>query len=151
MGVKVDLSELTEFSTQLKRLTQTERDTFGENAIKDLAGRMLALVIPRTPVGSYEDERQGGTLRRGWTGLTITPESSGEGWSVTLTNPVEYASYVEEGHRQTPGRYVPAIGKQLVASWVEGQHFLKLSEDDLSKIAPDVLRRLFEDYLRTVF
>ena len=26
---------------------------------------------------------------------------------------MEYASYVEYGHRQEPGRYVPALGKRL--------------------------------------
>lgn len=37
----------------------------------------------------------------------------------------EHAPHVEYGHRQTPGRYVPAIGKSLKASFVPGQHFFK--------------------------
>lgn len=37
----------------------------------------------------------------------------------------EHAPHVEYGHRQTPGRYVPAIGKRLKASFVPGQHFFK--------------------------
>ena len=35
-----------------------------------------------------------------------------------------YALYVEMGHAQQPGRYVPAIGKRLVASWVEGKWYM---------------------------
>lgn len=37
----------------------------------------------------------------------------------------EHAPHVEYGHRQTPGRYVPAIGKRLNASFVPGQHFFR--------------------------
>ena len=38
---------------------------------------------------------------------------------------VKYAPYVELGHNQQPGRYVPAIGKRLVASHVAAKPFLK--------------------------
>ena len=37
---------------------------------------------------------------------------------------VEYAPYVEYGHHQEPGRYVPALGKRLVASYVAGHPYL---------------------------
>lgn len=37
----------------------------------------------------------------------------------------EHAPHVEYGHRQTPGRYVPAINKRLKASYVPGQHFFR--------------------------
>ena len=45
------------------------------------------------------------------------------GYSVGYTS--EYAPHVEYGHRQEVGRYVPAIGKRLVKSWVPGQYFLR--------------------------
>jgi phage gpG-like protein len=35
-----------------------------------------------------------------------------------------YAPYVEFGHNQQPGRYVPAIGKRLVASHVAAKPYL---------------------------
>ena len=38
---------------------------------------------------------------------------------------VYYAPYVELGHKQQPGRYVPKIGKRLVRSWVPGKPFLR--------------------------
>lgn len=37
---------------------------------------------------------------------------------------VEYAPYVEFGHHQEVGRYVPAIGKRLVQSYVAGKPYL---------------------------
>jgi len=38
---------------------------------------------------------------------------------------MSYAVPVHEGHRQQVGRYVPAIGKRLVKSFVKGNPFLK--------------------------
>ena len=38
---------------------------------------------------------------------------------------VEYAPYVELGHHQQPGRYVPAIKKRLVKSWVPAKPYLR--------------------------
>ena len=146
MGVTVDVSELKAFSKKLESLAGSEKELFFQLAVKDLAGRLLALVIPRTPV-------RGGTLRRGWTasvdGLSIT--SAGGTYTIEIVNPVEYASYVEYGHRQTPGRYVPAIGKRLKASWVNGQFFLTLSEQELQGMAPSALQALLDRFLRTVF
>ena len=166
MGVKVDCRELEEFAKKIGTLTGQQREQFFTQATKAMAGRLLALVIPATPVGSGSKDAngrtisQGGTLRRGWTGgvdasafaanLNVQRVGSG-GYSITITNPVHYASYVELGHRQTPGRYVPAIGKRLKASWVNGKFFLKTSEDQLRMAAPTILKPLLEAYLRQVF
>ena len=63
---------------------------------------------------------------------SITHAYNDDGHQVTLlvgTN-VEYAPYVELGHRQTPGRFVPKIGKRLVRSWVPGKPFLRPAFED---------------------
>lgn len=40
-----------------------------------------------------------------------------------------YALAVHEGHKQTPGRFVPAIGKRLVQDYVPGNPFMpKIAE-----------------------
>ena len=54
----------------------------------------------------------GGTLRDAWTILPV--EKQGNNYVVTIVNNTEYASYVEYGHRQRPGRYVPEIGRAHV-------------------------------------
>lgn len=43
---------------------------------------------------------------------------------------VPYAIFVEMGHNQQPGRYVPAIGKRLVADHVAAKPFLKPALDN---------------------
>ncbi len=55
----------------------------------------------------------------------------------------EHAPHVEYGHRQTPGRYVPAIGKRLKASFVPGQHFFRPCVER----ARDMFRRMIRDSL----
>jgi len=154
MGIKVDVSQLSDFRKKLENLSGGQTQIFLNGAVKEMANMLLGLVIPRTPVGSYTDGRQGGTLRRGWQNINVTGMNvsrGGGGYSITLTNPVYYASYVEYGHRQTPGRYVPQIGKRLVASWVEGQHFLKISEEELQTIAPQALEQMLNNFLMGVF
>lgn len=91
----------------------------------------------------------GGTLRGAWTILPI--EQHGNEYVVTIINPTEYASYVEYGHRQTPGRYVPALGKSLKASWVKGRFMLTISIQELENQLPAVLEQRLYTLLKGVF
>lgn len=102
--------------------------------------------------------QKGGTLRRGWTAKSQAEATKGgkadvkayaqslpvfkqgSNYYIEVINPVEYASYVEFGHR-TPG------GK----GWVSGQYFLTLSEHELEKVAPKVLEKRLTELLREVF
>ena len=74
---------------------------------------------------------------------SITHKYEGEETELVGTN-VDYAPYVELGHNQEVGRYVPAIGKRLVASHVEGKPYLRPAvenhKDEYRKIAEDELR-----------
>lgn len=45
---------------------------------------------------------------------------------------VSYAPFVELGHNQQPGRYVPKLGKRLVASHVAAKPFMKPALDNYS-------------------
>lgn len=127
---------------------------------------------PEVKNGVMKQQRvaSGGTLRRGWTAKTeaeatggsgggenplkyaesLKVEKIGSGYQITIINPVSYASYVEYGHRQTPGRFVPAIGKQLVKGWVPGQFMMTISEKELQTAAPGVLKKKFREFLQGV-
>lgn len=190
-----DFEQFKQLQERLERLERIDLDTFCRDASKELAARLLALVIPRTPVGvkpelpevsaskggdkpypnpqEYWEGYVGGTLRRGWTANTQAEAEAGSGspnaaqakqyaqslpiakagnsYTVTVINPVEYASYVEFGHRQTPGRYVPALGKQLKESATKGKFFLTESEEKLRTMAPRILQQKLEAFLREVF
>ena len=58
--------------------------------------------------------------------LTYTHDEN----TVTIGTNVEYAAPVELGHRQEPGRYVPAIGKRLVRDYVPPKPYLKPAVTD---------------------
>lgn len=61
---------------------------------------------------------QSGVLRN-----SISHEQRSEDTEAVGTS-VSYAPFVEFGHNQEPGRYVPAIGKRLVASHVAAKPYL---------------------------
>ncbi len=185
-----DFRQLQKLRDKLEKLQRADMQRFCVDASRELAARLLALVIPRTPVGKkptlkqlggegakktykvkgssgqsrtmlsregailsqYWDGYMGGTLRRGWTARTEAEAAGGTGrgsasdgvryaqslpvtqgggvYQVTVKNPVQYASYVEFGHRQRPGRYVPQIGKRLKAGWVQGCSRLSRGSDN---------------------
>lgn len=155
-----DYEQLKQLRANLVKLQEMDMEKFCADVSRELAARLLALVIPRTPVGHYPKAsgKKGGTLRRGWTAKTQA-EASGGGrvdakayanalpvhkrghtYYIQVINPVEYASYVEFGHR-TPGGN----------GWVNGQYFLTLSEQDLERIAPGIIEKKLEALLREVF
>ena len=156
-----DYKQLQRLRDSLATLQSMDMDRFCTEVSKELAARLLALVIPRTPVGQYPKSsgKKGGTLRRGWTSKTqadaasrggsndakayaeaLPVRKSGNAYTIEVINPVEYASYVEFGHQARGGD-----------GWVPGQYFLTLSEQDLERLAPGVIERKLEALLREVF
>lgn len=114
-----DYKQLQRLRDSLATLQSMDMDRFCTEVSKELAARLLALVIPRTPVGRYPKSsgKKGGTLRRGWTSKTqadaasrggsndakayaeaLPVRKSGNAYTIEVINPVEYASYVEFGH-----------------------------------------------------
>ena len=149
----VNVKELEKFTKKLEEsFTGGELDKFLESCSKELAARLLAMVIKKTPVGEYPSGsgKVGGTLRRGWTAgknssgaayaQSLKVTRSGGAYVIEVINPVEYASYVEFGHRTRGGD-----------GWVEGKHMLTLSEEELQRIAPKVLERKIEKELGKCF
>ncbi len=196
----VDFSDLKKLRENIERLDD-RRQQFCEDCARELAARLLALVIPRTPVGKYQGDEyttktgktrhrkyksiefatkagktvrfradmsklHGGPLRRGWTAKTEKEAKSGKGrgsvsdgmayarklpvkrsggdYQVTVLNPVEYASYVEFGHRTREKK----DGRR---GWVKGQYMLSISEHQLDGMVPGILEKKLATYLSEVF
>lgn len=162
-NIHVDYRELENFCKKLEKFNAQDKDLFFSDCCKELAARFLQKVVDRTPVGEYPAEtgRVGGTLKRGWTGGKDTSPIAyaksmpvtrrGKDYVIECINPTEYASYVEFGHRQHPGQYVPAIGKRLVKSWVPGKKFMTISEDEIKGMTPALLSKLIEERMRELF
>lgn len=157
---KVNFSALQKYQDQLKKLSDEQVQQFIESCAKELAARLLAKVIKRTPVGDYPTEsgKKGGTLRRGWTAETESEAMSGGKsnaqqyaaslpinnvggvYIVEIINPVNYASYVEFGHRTSNHK-----------GWVEGRFMLTISEQELEADAPRILENKIKKYLGECF
>lgn len=90
-----------------------------------------------------------GRLRDSWR-IEGVQKIGGE-YVAEIINSMEYASYVENGHRQEPGRFVPAIGKRLVKSYVPGKYMLRISEQEVQKEADKIVQRRIEREIGDLF
>ncbi len=149
----VNVRELEEFRRKINsKLGANQVNAFIESCAKELAARLLAKVIKRTPTGVYPawTGEKGGTLKRGWTGEKSQGASSYVGnlkvnhyggvYVIEIINPVEYASYVEFGHRTRGG-----------AGWVEGKFMLTLSEQEIQAASSKILEAKLKKYLEECF
>lgn len=153
-------ANLKKLQKQLNKIQEGNVEAFVDSCAKELAARLLAKVIKRTPVGKYPKSsgKKGGTLRRGWTSKTHEEAVGGSGKSsvaagkayadslkinhfgntlvIEIVNPVKYASYVEYGHRTANHK-----------GWVQGRFMLTTSEQELENITPKVLESKIKKFL----
>lgn len=162
---KVDYKQLKRLQQKIEKLEKQDRAKFCEEAVKEMAARMLAKLIKKTPVGRYPKSsgKRGGTLRKGWTSAsekealygtlfnansakvndyvnTLKVIKNGDNYRIELINPVEYASYVNNGHRTANHK-----------GWVSGQFFIEISEKELEAEATKILEKKMQKYLEECF
>ncbi|MFD2613543.1 HK97 gp10 family phage protein [Paenibacillus gansuensis] len=101
---------------------------FMDECIREIAGRLLAKTIARSPVGVTGD------LRRGWTIGQI--QRTATGVQIEIINPVEYSLYVEYGHR-TPDHM----------GWVDGKFMLTLSIKEIEEEMPKLMDRKMQQFI----
>ena len=137
-----NFQDFEKIKNNLEKLNQEQVDLFIDACAKELAARLLAKVIKRTPVGDYPNSsgKKGGTLRMGWTGGknssavayadSLTIHHFGDAYVIEIINPVEYASYVEFGHRTANHK-----------GWVNGRFMLTISEQEIQQAAPAIIEK----------
>ena len=148
---KCDFSEFEKFAKNFETISQAQKDEIYVNCCKALAARLLALVIPETPIGKYPKSsgKKGGTLQRGWGpenvneamlyAYSLPVTKKGDTYVIEIVNPVEYASYVEFGHRTVNDGFV------------EGRRMLEVSVENLKKVSPEVLEKIVLNKLKEFF
>ncbi len=139
--------DLKKLRDELQKL-ENNTNEFMESCARELAARLLRLVVNRTPVGQYSagSGKKGGTLSCGWTGgnrssaedyaESIPVHHFSDTYVMEIVNPVAYASYVEYGHRTANHK-----------GWVKGRFMMTISEQELKRIAPKVLENKVRKYL----
>ncbi len=188
--MSANYKQLTDFTKKIEKLNNQQKEEFLEACCRELAARLLAKVIKRTPVGVYGTEKvvekkvydywqeegtdnsagkrhrydtgrtkhvtirtsskTGGTLRRGWTAgekksastyaNSLEIKKVGDKYHIDITNPVEYASYVEYGHRT-----------KNHGGWVEGHYMLTISEAELNSMSDAILQKKLNKFMKDVF
>lgn len=149
---KFDYSEFKQFGKDLEDM-QKAFPGFMAECVRELANRLLAKVVPRTPVGEYgnhwvefttgkgehvrfwaKDSRQGGTLRKSWVVGQVKLTSKGA--EIEVYNPVKYAPYVEHGHRTANHK-----------GWVEGRFMMTISVAELERELPVIMERKMKKFI----
>lgn len=146
-AVKINLEGFKELEKSLTKI-QKDVDDFIVSLSKEVAARLLAKVIKLTLPGKYPKSsgKKGGTLRRGWTaGKKQSQKSFVEDMKVTKTggvyeiivkNSVEYASYVEFGHRTRNHK-----------GWVPGKFILTVSEQELEGDLERIIQNKLQKFI----
>lgn len=149
---KFNFSDFENIQKNLEKLNQSQVDLFIDACAKELAARLLAKVIKRTPVGDYPNSsgKKGGTLRRGWTAeknqsavsyaQSLPVHHFGDTYVIEIINPVEYASYVEFGHRTANHK-----------GWVNGRFMLTISEQEIQSAAPGIIEKKLQKQMGDLF
>lgn len=130
--MSAEYKDLIEYTKKLKKqLSEEEMHEFWEESAKELASRVLADAIERTPTIT-------GNLKRNFTGgaevdpriyvESLPVEEKNGVFKITIKNPTEYASYVEYGHR-TPDH----------KGFVEGQMILTKAVKKIQDNTPIIL------------
>lgn len=135
---KIDIAQLLRYHDNLQNF---DTDAFLKSSVTHITTRLLRKTKKRTPYIT-------GDLRRAWK-VDKQVTVRGNAYTLNLYNDVKsrenatvnYSPYVEFGHRQEVGRYIPAIGKKLKEPWVEGRHMLRDSTKELEGQIDGILKR----------
>lgn len=127
MADNFDFTELERMCTRLERFDSGQ---FCTECAAYLAQMVVAKAKGRTNVIT-------GRLRGSWAVTSV--ERHDDIYVATVINPVEYAPFVEYGHRKKGGN-----------GWVMGQFILTISVREVENAAPSIIQRKFERKLREV-
>lgn len=138
---KIDVKGIETLQKKMQALDAEKLDAFCKEMAKELAARLLRKAKKRTPVGNYAkgSGKVGGTLRRGWK-IDVDIVKKGEAYEITVFNAVEYASYVEFGHRTANHK-----------GWVMGRFMMTKSEIEIQDVASKIIEKRLIAILGSAF
>lgn len=127
---KIDTKDIKKLSKKLKNIDK-ELDIIYIDYLNRVGDVVMAFVKENTSVVT-------GHLRNSW--LMVPAKKDGRAYTLTIGNPVEYASYYEYGHRINGGK-----------GWVEGRFVLKRGNEEAieksEKELKKAIKRRLEEHL----
>ena len=134
MKLEWDFQELFDFGDRISDIARFE--SFCKTATEEVAKILLRMLKRNTPV-DY------GNLQARWDSDNVgyTARQTARGFEVVLINGMKYARWVNDGHKQRPGRFIPGYwegkhfrydptatgGMVLKKPWVQGRFFVEKS------------------------
>lgn len=131
--LKVDTRHIKKYRDGLQRFHNQESKKMMDDCVQTLADDLLKNVSSKTPVSSKAGT--GGTLKRGW---AIRRSSTGKHLAVVYNN-VDYASFVEYGHRTRGG-----------TKFVPGVFMLRRAVSQVGQVSGKIVRQKFDNKLYKV-
>lgn len=158
MSVKFDLKDFTDFKDSLIKLSQSgDIQAFNKKVVENMASMYVREAKLNTPVGKRSVKfMQHGKIQTKY----FNSEHTRQSWSigkyqlnntsgkVEVFNTSSYASFLNDGHRQEVGKFLPWIGQskggvmqggRLKKPWVDGAYMHEKAEKALSKNAKRIM------------
>ena len=158
MEINWDFSEFTEFADRLQNQSRLELEL--ERATKEIAHELLKRIKKHTPIGDTW------MLTNGWNNNGLVVVKQANGFEVLLVNRTMYATWVNDGHRQRPGRFIPGYfahgrfyydpskneGMVLRKPFVKGRKFVEkgILEMNNTNLIQSIIRRHLRDWWDSV-
>lgn len=172
----VDFRQFERFAKKFEQMQKAEFEKFCEACAKEIAARMLAKVIKRTPVGIYDKPvnfttaggkvvsftpktgKMGGTLRRGWTARKHSEAEAGGKANVSaFAQSLRVSKRGKNYHIEliNPVKYASYVEYGHRTSngkgWVKGRYMMTISADEVQQQAPKVIEKKLMKFLGEVF
>ena len=120
MSRNVNYRELEAFKNKIDKLSKIGLDKVEQSLCKNLANRVVRAAVKTTPVDT-------GHLKGNYRLSAVYP--TGNGYTITVYNPVKYAPYVEYGHRTRGG------------GWCDGKYMLTKATEQVKKNANAIVEK----------
>lgn len=173
-NVEFDVREFEKFCDKVRELDgKADTTRVLEAGTNQLAALYVREAKKRTPVGKRGSVKAFAGKDRNGQAKYITyhynTQQTRNAWRVNSAKVVgttafarvynlsKYASFLNDGHRQEVGRYVPMLGTpiggvvhgaKLKKPWVEGLHMTDAAESVVDRNAGRILDRVVRGYLR---
>jgi len=159
----IDVSQLEDLARRCEAASTNLKPYLGET-LDDIGNEFLEIVQSNIMRAKNVDTRLmlSSFVRGSSNGIY---ELDMGGLTLTIGTNVEYAKWVNDGHGQQPGRFIPGVwsgsrftyvpgaktGMVLKANRVTGSYFFDKSVRALESLFPSMADKAFEDFFRRYF
>lgn len=167
MGVDFNLKDFTDFKDSLIKLSQSGNiQAFNKKVVENMASVYVREAKLNTPVGKRSVKfMQHGKIQTKYFDSEHTRQSwsvgnyqlNNQSGKVEVFNTSSYASFLNDGHRQGVGRFLPWIGQskggvmqggRLKKPWVDGAYMHEKAEKVVNKNAKRIMEITLKKWIK---